>query len=67
MGRKVDVLLGGLKGILLLKSITTTPDTHGDDKENEPVELGSHGPRKKLQIQKLTKDKSTNHLHEPIE
>lgn len=67
MGRKVGVFLGGVTGILLLESITTTPDTHGDDKENEPVEFGSRGPRKKFQIQKLTKDKSANHLHEPIE
>lgn len=67
MGRKVDVLFGGSAGILLLESITTTPDTHSDDKEECPVQFGAHGPRKEFQVQKLTKDKGTNHLHKPIE
>lgn len=67
MGRKIDVLFGGSAGILLLESITTTPDSHSDDKEERPVQFGAHGPRKVFQIQKLTKDKGTNHLHKPVE
>lgn len=53
--------------VLPLPSIATTPNGEGQHKQQDPVELGTHGTREPLQIQQQAKGVGADHLAKPVQ